>query len=137
MKIFENLKNLNVSEECFNDICENIFSAIKKKYPESKDVLKRVHLEKEARENRRNERNEAIKRETKSEDLGNTPAKVYLKREQRGKDNIYRTPFEQLKLNREEKKRELMDILKKGLRDTEKSVSKINKASEKLRNKQI
>lgn len=49
MDIFESLESLNVSEECFDDIVtmveamlnEDIFSAIKQKYPESKDVLKK------------------------------------------------------------------------------------------------
>ena len=32
MSIFESLENLNVSEECFNEICEDIIRAIDKKY---------------------------------------------------------------------------------------------------------
>ena len=134
MDIFENLENLNVSEECFDNICENIFSAIKKKYPESKDVLKRVKLEKEARKNKREERNQTIEREPMEGDFkSNASAKVYMKREGRGKDSIYRSVLDQAKLNREQKRNELLNTLKKGVEKTNRAVERINKVSNNLK----
>lgn len=76
-------------EELLN---EDIFQTIKKEYAGPQGARKRVELLKKATANKRNERNEAIKRESKPEDLDNASAKVYLKRERRGKENIYEPP---------------------------------------------
>ena len=144
MSIFESLESLAVSESCLEDIIsiveemlnEDIFSTIKKVYAGPQNALKRRELLRKARANKKNERDEAIKREPMEGDFSkNASAKVYAKREQRGKANIYGTPIEQLRLNREEKKRELMKTLTQGLRKTEQSVGKINKVSNELSRK--
>ena len=45
MSIFEELENLNVSEECFDEILESIEDYIEKKYPEQKEEYKGAHSE--------------------------------------------------------------------------------------------